>query len=90
MGVTVAGDRVQIAVRDYGPGVPEADLARLGTPFFRVDDGRDAATGGSGLGLAIARRGIECHGGEWHLANAQPGLRVTMVVRGMASEPGSG
>ena len=90
IGVSAAGDRIQIAVRDYGPGVPEADLARLGTPFFRVDDGRDAATGGSGLGLAIARRGIECHGGEWHLENAQPGLRVTMVVRGMASEPGSG
>jgi two-component system sensor histidine kinase CpxA len=51
-----AGSRVHLAVRDRGPGVPEAALARLGEPFFRPEAARSRATGGFGLGLAIVRR----------------------------------
>lgn len=77
-----------VTVRDYGPGVPDGALARLGTPFFRVDRSRDASSGGVGLGLAIARRAIERHGGRWQVENARPGLRVKlMLATASASEP---
>jgi two-component system, OmpR family, sensor kinase len=54
---------VIIAVRDFGPGVPEEARAKLFDPFFTT------RTGGTGLGLAISRRHIERHGGSIrHLA----------------------
>ena len=57
-------------MRDYGVGVPEELLSKLGQPFFRVDDSRDSATGGIGLGLAIAKRAIAVHHGSLLLENA--------------------
>ncbi|MHA1564989.1 MAG: HAMP domain-containing sensor histidine kinase [Alphaproteobacteria bacterium] len=73
------GDWVVVAVRDHGPGVPEAVLTRLFDPFFRVEEARDRATGGHGLGLAIAREAVRLHGGEIWAENAEAGgLRVSV------------
>jgi two-component system sensor histidine kinase CpxA len=70
------GDRASICVRDYGPGVPEEDLANIFKPFFRSDGSRDPSTGGVGLGLAITERALRIHDGLAWAENAQPGLRV--------------
>jgi signal transduction histidine kinase len=71
---------VTISVRDRGPGVPEDKLTHIFDPFYRVSDSRDSANGGVGLGLSIARRAILVHRGEIRATNAQPGLKVTMVI----------
>jgi two-component system sensor histidine kinase CpxA len=76
---------VAITVRDRGPGVPEADLPRLVQPFFRVGDVRDAASGGIGLGLSIASRAVRLHHGSLVVENADPGLRVSMMLPESAS-----
>jgi two-component system sensor histidine kinase CpxA len=70
---------VTLAVRDFGPGVPENTLERLFEPFFRVDAARDSDRGGVGLGLSIAKRAVVLHSGTITAQNAGPGLRV--VVR---------
>ncbi len=67
---------VRIAVRDYGPGVPDWALGKIFHTFFRVDDSRDSATGGAGLGLAITKRAVSLHHGNVWAENAAPGLRV--------------
>lgn len=69
-------DTARIAVRDFGPGVPEDVLPKIFQPFFRVDDSRDTATGGVGLGLAIASRAIGLHHGRLWAENVAPGLIV--------------
>lgn len=54
-----ADGQVQLQVDDSGPGLADADLARLGERFFRVlGSGRD----GSGLGWSIVRRIAAAHG----------------------------
>ncbi len=55
------GDVVTLDVEDNGPGLGEADLARIGQRFFRVL-GTDAP--GSGLGWSIVRRIAATHRGE--------------------------
>jgi two-component system sensor histidine kinase CpxA len=66
-------------VTDSGPGVPEAELARIFDPFYRVDTSRDRATGGTGLGLAIVKTCVEACGGAVSGRNRQPsGLEVTI------------
>ena len=69
-----------IAVRDYGPGVPEEALKKLFDPFFRVEEARDAMGGGSGLGLSIAKRAVQVHCGTITAENATPGLRMRITV----------
>jgi two-component system sensor histidine kinase CpxA len=59
-----------ISVRDHGPGVPEAALADLFRPFYRLTDARDRQTGGMGLGLSITDRAVRLHGGTVTAANA--------------------
>jgi two-component system sensor histidine kinase CpxA len=73
------GENVLITVTDSGPGVPEAELARIFDPFYRVDTSRDRATGGTGLGLAIVKTCVEACGGAVSGRNRQPsGLEVTI------------
>lgn len=50
-----------IRVVDDGPGVTDAQLARLGERSYRTDDARRRDPDGSGLGLDIARRVAEFH-----------------------------
>lgn len=73
-------DSVDIAIRDYGPGVPEGTLTRIFDPFFRVEEARDALGGGSGLGLSIAKRAVQVHHGTITAENASPGLRVQIRI----------
>lgn len=72
---------VTVAVRDYGPGVPEGALERIFDPFFRVDEARVSDRGGVGLGLSIARRAVVLHGGRITARNASPGLMVAVELQ---------
>jgi two-component system sensor histidine kinase KdpD len=57
-----AGERVEIVVRDDGPGIPAGALDRIFDKFYRADDG-DRRRAGTGLGLAIAKGFVEVQGG---------------------------
>jgi signal transduction histidine kinase len=78
--VIEVGRLATIAVRDYGPGVPEEALTHIFEPFFRVGEARDSESGGMGLGLSIAKRAIQLHDGTIVAQNARPGLRVQIVI----------
>jgi signal transduction histidine kinase len=62
-----------ITVRDRGAGVPEAVIADIFRPFYRVDDARDRESGGTGLGLAITQRAVQTHGGTVSARNLAEG-----------------
>jgi signal transduction histidine kinase len=80
--ISVAEDThtATIAIRDYGPGVPEHALTQIFDPFFRVEEARNAMGGGSGLGLSIAKQAVQVHHGSITAENASPGLRVQITL----------
>jgi len=74
-------NRVEIIVRDNGPGVPEDLLDQLFEPFFRPEPSRDRDSGGVGLGLAIVKTCVEACKGTVSAANLQPnGFAVTLTL----------
>lgn len=57
--IAVADGRV--TVRDYGPGIDEADREHVFDRFYRSASARSMP--GSGLGLSIVKQIVEAHGG---------------------------
>jgi len=74
----LADGGVELEVRDFGPGVDEAQLERLTEPFYRTDGARARATGGVGLGMYLCRLIAEAHGGRLTVRNAHPGLQISV------------
>ena len=58
-----SGEQVVLAVRDWGSGIPAADIGHIFDRFTRVGTGRSRDTGGFGLGLAVVKAIAEAHGG---------------------------
>jgi signal transduction histidine kinase len=78
----------EVAVRDHGPGIDEADLPHVFDRFYRAASSR--STPGSGLGLAIVRQAAEAHGGSVTAASAPGGgalLRLRLPVATASAGP---
>jgi signal transduction histidine kinase len=79
-----SGD-IEISVTDTGPGVPQADRARVVERFVRLEQSRSEPGVGLGLSLvaAVARahRGhLELDEGPGVVGDSGPGLRVALVL----------
>ena len=59
-----------VAVADTGPGIAEADQAKIFEEFQQSESTHTKAKGGTGLGLAIAKRIVEMHGGRLWVESA--------------------
>ena len=83
-------DYSTIAVRDQGAGIAPWHIARLGEPFYRIENGHAPAAaaterpatgqGGTGLGLTIVRQIARRHEGELLIAS-QPQKGSTFSLR---------
>lgn len=58
------GDCVIVKVKDTGIGIPQEDLSKIFTRFFRAKNAVRMKTEGSGLGVYIAKNIVEAHGGK--------------------------
>ncbi|MBF0425989.1 MAG: hybrid sensor histidine kinase/response regulator [Magnetococcales bacterium] len=65
----VAADRVQVVVRDQGPGLSPEDLRRIFGAFQRLSARPTGNERSTGLGLSIAKKIVDAHGGELRVAS---------------------
>lgn len=75
--VASCDEGAKLAVADNGPGIPEADRARVLQRFTRLDASR--STPGSGLGLSQVAATAKLHEAALDLADNRPGLRVSLL-----------
>ena len=64
-----------ITIRDFGPGIPEAELPYVKQKFYK---GSSKARG-SGIGLAVCDEIVRLHGGTFDIANAEGGGAVVTI-----------
>lgn len=78
--------RIEVRIRDNGPGIPEEHLQKIFEPFFTTKD----ANKGTGLGLSLAHEIVRGHGGTLEV-NTTPGEGAEFVVElPVSSFPGAG
>lgn len=70
----------ELQVTDYGPGIPDADLPHLFSPFYQVARNGSQMQGGLGLGLFITRGLVEAHQGTITVRSVE-GSGTTFTVR---------
>lgn len=82
--------RLDISVSDTGPGIAEADQARVFAAFEQAGDTQPGRRDGVGLGLAIARGIVEAMGGILRLDSALgKGARFAFTLDLPATSPTS-
>lgn len=79
-------NKVEIVIRDYGPGASEETLKHLFEPFYRAVE--NTSDGGAGLGLSIAKQVITRHGGTINARNhINGGLEVVIHLESCKIDP---
>ncbi|ASS74305.1 hypothetical protein CIG75_04425 [Tumebacillus algifaecis] len=79
--VSVGLGKVQVVVRDDGPGIPPESLPYLFDRFYRVEGSRNRQSGGMGLGLAIAKEFVEAHSGRLQVkSELGEGTAFTLIL----------
>jgi two-component system OmpR family sensor kinase len=73
-------DVALLEVSDDGPGLSDADAARVFERFYRSDPSRSRQSGGAGLGLSIVAAIVAAHGGTVAAA-PRPGGGTTFTIR---------
>ena len=73
--VCLEDDAEVIRIRDYGPGIPEAELPYVKQKFYK---GSSKARG-SGIGLAVCDEIVKLHGGTFEIGNAEGGGAVVTI-----------
>jgi len=71
------GDLILLRICDDGKGVPEEDVDKIFSAFYRPDLARSRQSGGVGLGLAIAQKAIAVHSGKVRAENIKTNGKTT-------------
>ncbi|HEY1229509.1 MAG TPA: hybrid sensor histidine kinase/response regulator [Ramlibacter sp.] len=93
---TPAGGRIDVGiasreglacleVRDNGPGIAPALLARVFDLFVQGDRALDRPLGGLGLGLPLVRKLVELHGGTVEATSSPQGSCFRVCLPGVAA-----
>ena len=73
--LTRKSHRFIITIRDYGPGIPKAELPHVKEKFYK---GSSKARG-NGIGLAVCDEIIRLHGGTFTIGNARGGGAIVTI-----------
>ena len=78
--ITVGSEQAILTIRDYGAGIPEAELPYIKEKFYK---GSSKARG-SGIGLAVVEEIVTRHGGTFDIGNAEGGgcmIRIYLPLK---------
>ena len=67
-------DVVRISVFNTGDPIPEEDLEKIWTKFYKVDKARTREYGGNGIGLSIVKAVMDAHNQQFGVQNYDNGV----------------
>ena len=69
---------VLFTVRDFGPGVPKAQMRKIFELFYRPENELTRETAGTGIGLALVRQLAGALSGRVDVRNCEPGAEFRL------------
>lgn len=72
--ITEFDNKVRVSVFNSGKSIPEEDLPRLWTRFYKADSSRNRTTGGTGLGLSLVKAIMLQHKNNYGVENSNDGV----------------
>ncbi len=69
------GDNVRVYVYNTGKPIPDEDIDKIWTKFYKVDKARTREYGGNGIGLSIVKAIMDSYGKECGVENIDGGVR---------------
>jgi signal transduction histidine kinase len=75
-----ASERIEIAVRDNGQGIPPELLEKVFDMYARLSESAETAPDGLGVGLALVKELVALHGGSVVATSDGPGRGAEFVV----------
>ena len=82
VGMGLEGENVKITVRDFGRGIPEAELPHVKEKFYKGS----SRERGSGIGLAVCEEIVTRHGGTMTIENAADGGVLAGIILPLKSK----
>ena len=76
------GKEVKVSVFNTGTPIPEEELDKLWTKFYKVDKAHTRSYGGSGIGLSIVKAIMDSHNKECGVENRPDGVSCWFTVDG--------
>ena len=70
--------RLQLSVRDYGPGIAPDQMKKIFTLFYRSENELTRETVGTGIGLALVRQLAAAMQAEVDVVNSDPGAEFRL------------
>lgn len=74
--LAIKGTDMYMAVRDYGPGIPQSEMKKVFQEFYRVENEMTRQTNGTGIGLSMVKKLCNLCNMKIEVENANPGLRT--------------
>jgi signal transduction histidine kinase len=71
-------------VRDFGPGVPKAQMKKIFELFYRAENELTRETVGTGIGLALVRQLATAMDARIDVRNCEPGAEFRLLLPGAA------
>jgi signal transduction histidine kinase len=79
--ITGGADTVEVAVRDYGIGIPAGEMSRIFDRFSRASNARKHRISGTGFGLFLSKQLVRLHGGTIAVESVEgAGSTFTVVL----------
>lgn len=73
--VVYNNDNVRVYVYNTGKPIPDEDMNKIWTKFYKVDKARTREYGGNGIGLSIVKAIMDSYGKEYGVENIDGGVR---------------
>lgn len=68
------GSGIRVSIFNTGIRIPEEDVDKIWSKFYKVDKARTREYGGSGIGLSIVKAIMEAHHQECGVINHENGV----------------
>lgn len=67
-------NKIRVAVYNSGRHIPEENMDRIWSSFYKIDKARTREYGGTGLGLTIVKAIMEAHNNSYGVNNVEAGV----------------